>query len=217
MDEQNRAGRSTPTGNPTQKIESSPASAASTPMKPPPSSATSGSAAVIPMPIGQQLSAIDAARSEIEAAVKAGHPDKTDSILARSLEQYSALTKIFWASDDENPYWSGTTRGLHVTGNRTAARKLLDAAMYPASKKVILAELYRLRAITSSRNVDEYEAKTAVEAFAEELADFPADAVIAGLRAWPRQHKWFPTLAEIIEAIWQTCEFRKLIKDDLDG
>ena len=166
------------------------------------------------MPIGAPLSATAAARSDIEAAVRRGDPVATDSLLRASLERLAKFSKRLAMSDD--PAWSCELLGYCIESGHSEARRLLDAAMLPAPKALIVKELTRLRLLTTARSADDSELSGILAVYADMLTDYPADAAIAAIRRWPREHKFWPAFAELAEEIWKTCEFRRMIKDALE-
>jgi hypothetical protein len=84
------------------------------------------------------------------------------------------------------------------------ARTLLErfeSALPPVTIERLAAELTRVRLLTKGRNLDETDAELTVQAFAEELAEYPGQLVIEVLRYWPRSRQWFPTWQEFQELL----------------
>ena len=90
------------------------------------------------------------------------------------------------------------------------ARDLLDGAMQPAPRQLIGRELTRLRAVTVSRNAGTEDQTLILSAYADGLAEYPADAIVDALRHW--RGKFWPALAELWEAIEDCCPKRMALK-----
>ncbi len=91
------------------------------------------------------------------------------------------------------------------------AREVLEASMLPAPREVIIKELVRMRALSAVRASDTDDVAMILSAYAEALAEYPADATVAALRWWPRRNKWWPALAEIEQAIADRCIERQML------
>ena len=50
---------------------------------------------------------------------------------------------------------------------------------------------------------------------ADELRRYPLDVVTAALRAWPRQSRWRPTLAELVPLVDDALRWRRRVLADL--
>jgi hypothetical protein len=69
----------------------------------------------------------------------------------------------------------------------------------PMQRPALVQELTRCLLLTAAQKRDQMDLKLMLAALVEELSDLPEDALRAALRQWPRQQKWWPTLAEIRE------------------
>jgi hypothetical protein len=162
--------------------------------------------------IGALPSEIGAAKSAIAAALAAGDPAQTDRVLEASLRRCVMFSAIRPATDD--PYTTFSLRGYSLERHdRPLARHLIEEAMRPAARDVLARELARLRALTVSRAADADDTRIIFAVYLDALAEYPADAAVAALRRWPHDHKFWPALAELADAIWASCEFRKMICD----
>lgn len=196
-------------GSLARKIESSVSEKDSTPITPRRSSGSTGLAVVRSEPIGALRSELDAAKSLIVSLVSRGDPAVTEMSLRASLARVSKYCEI--APETDNPFTTFKMVGIRLESGHTAARELLTAAMRPAPQKMLAQELSRLRVLTVARNMGQEDLKALVSIYLEELAAYPADATIATLRAWPRENKFWPTLAELIAKIRECCEWRVML------
>jgi hypothetical protein len=161
---------------------------------------------------GALPSEIGAAKSAIAAAFAAGDPAQTDRVLEASLRRCVTFSAIRPATDD--PYTTFSLSGYGIERqDRALARYLIEEAMRPAARDVLARELARLRALTVSRAADADDTRIIFAVYLDALAEYPADAAITALRRWPHDHKFWPALAELADAIWSSCEFRKMICD----
>jgi hypothetical protein len=109
-------------------------------------------------------------------------------------------------------------RGYRIeAGDRSLARELIEEAMRPAPRDVLTRELAKLRALTASRAAAEDDTRVIFAVYLDALAEYPADATLMALRRWPHEHKFWPAMSELAEAIWSACEFRRMIADAADG
>lgn len=90
---------------------------------------------------------------------------------------------------------------------------LVDQACAPAPKRLIQSELARLRVMTKSRSDD--TGQLAAAAYAEELAEYPADIVVSALRHWARTEKWWPSWHELHELLERRFEKRRALQEAL--
>ncbi len=84
-----------------------------------------------------------------------------------------------------------------------AACSTVAAALRPGPPAVAQREMIRLRAVTiKSKDATLAETATAIAAYAETLAEYPEDIIVAVCRGWPRRPggKYWPALAELLEA-----------------
>jgi hypothetical protein len=147
------------------------------------------------------------------AAMARDCPEETDRVLLASLKQCSRFSERRPPTDD--PYTTFQLRGYEFSEGHDAARQLLETAMIPADREVLASALTRLRYLTASRHAGDADLKFMASAYLEALADCPGDAVMAALQRWPREHKFWPALAELLEATWAGCERRKMLQEAL--
>ena len=103
----------------------------------------------------------------------------------------------FLGYDDSVP-WPGSAADLD--------RDLmtLHDACRPLSERDRLKLLARLWSLTKRASGDTAEMAMTLRAYVEELAAYPGEAVEKALREWPRGSKWWPALAELVDALdWQ--------------
>ena len=76
---------------------------------------------------------------------------------------------------------------------------IVEKQLEPARPEMVVAELARVRALTVSRDQSTHDLELVAAAYAVELRQYPAEVVKQVLRAWPRSHRFWPALAELIE------------------
>lgn len=84
----------------------------------------------------------------------------------------------------------------------------LTDLLSPASDDVVIRSLLKCHSLTAKKDQDGINADIMIEAYAEELREFPADVVERVLGNWPKANKWFPTLAEIYPDLLQGVAYR---------
>ncbi|HEV2225033.1 MAG TPA: hypothetical protein VGR84_18725 [Candidatus Acidoferrales bacterium] len=87
--------------------------------------------------------------------------------------------------------------------------------MTPASRHLLVAALTKLRLLTISRSADTEEMALILAAYADALAEHPGDVVLKAIGDWPKNHKFWPSLAELTDYAKQTDEDRYLLAEAL--
>ena len=128
----------------------------------------------------------------------------------------SAIAEM-WADGDTGNGWDGYVRGYQLArpiseNEREAALAFAEESLRPASEDFILAELGRLRALTVSRDIGQ-DLALVFAAYADELAQYPADAVREVLRGW--RGKFWPTWAELVDRLDRIVAPRKALMEAL--
>lgn len=147
-------------------------------------------------------------------------PEATDSHILRSLPRSvgSCLSREVREFIDEQYGYDFEVIGyrmqpcLAFKDDRRAARRLVEAAMMPASVQVIQAALARLRAGTKARPEAEGDLAMVMQVLAEECAEFPPDVVRAACRRWLRRERWFPAVAELRDEMQRLARNREMIE-----
>jgi hypothetical protein len=122
-----------------------------------------------------------------------------------------------------DPYRSYELVGYDFTGRLSRAdveetKQLLELASRAAPDDAIVRALYKVRIMTTGQSLEsDGEAELALEAYAEALAEYPGDAVLTALQAWPRKHKWWPALAELVALIEPLCERRRWLTEAINA
>lgn len=111
-----------------------------------------------------------------------------------------------WIDGDTGYGWDGRVAGYELVaplpaGELAEAIGTIEAALIPAPAKQIVAELTRLRQLTISRDRSTVDLELLLAAYADELRQYPGDAVTVVLREWPRSHRFWPSLAELVELL----------------
>lgn len=94
-------------------------------------------------------------------------------------------------------------------------RKVLDQAharvvdtLRPSPEDVVIQALVKCHLKTVSAKIEGADAELMIEAYTEELREFPADVVDGVLRDWAKTMKWFPALAEIYPELQRRVAYR---------
>lgn len=78
-----------------------------------------------------------------------------------------------------------------------AVRGELRGALRPAGDTLLARELARLRALCRARAEDATTIELVLEAYIDQLRDYPAAVVVDVLRTWPRLSPWWPAWEEL--------------------
>ncbi len=97
-------------------------------------------------------------------------------------------------------------------GDLAASLALVDGALRPAPKTVIQSELARLRVMTKSRNENQADLTMTAAAYADALAEYPADVVADALRNWAACEKWWPAWAELKDRLDRGVRKRRALR-----
>lgn len=93
----------------------------------------------------------------------------------------------------------------HLTPSELSeAHRSLSLALLPADDTTLVKHLVRLRVSTASRQVSDLDQDLVLEAYAETLAEYPADVVASAMKRAPKLFKFWPTVSELVEM----CEWR---------
>jgi hypothetical protein len=93
------------------------------------------------------------------------------------------------------------------------AIQVATEALKPAPISIVIAELTRLRMLTASRDQSTNDLEFLFAIYADELKQFPCDAIKTVLREWPRRNRFWPTVAEIIQLLEPIVEPRNALLD----
>jgi len=94
-----------------------------------------------------------------------------------------------------------------------AVADVIRIACTAAPRGEVLRALALMRSSTIARPSAETDTVLILAAYADELDEFPGDAVLAAIRAWPRNNKFWPALAELIETIGPFWEQRRWLAE----
>jgi hypothetical protein len=78
----------------------------------------------------------------------------------------------------------------------------------PCSDEIAIQALLKCHSKTIRKDGEPMDAEIMIEAYTEELREFPADVVEGVLRDWPKESKWFPAFAEIYPKLLQGVAYR---------
>jgi hypothetical protein len=118
-----------------------------------------------------------------------------------------------------NPEWD--TIRFDITGQVKKA-DLIEARQvildhWPVPDRQLIAQaMLKLRALTASRNTGDLDLDLTLEAYAEKLAEYPADAVVQALNEAPDRSTWFPAWHELKVRLDYLTENRRLILNAID-
>lgn len=83
----------------------------------------------------------------------------------------------------------------------------------PLDEEDLLVELGKLRMKVARKAEDQHDTVLLMEAYCEELREYPADIVMEVLRLWPRLSKFWPTLDDLRGPIdWRVRQRAGLLK-----
>ncbi len=153
----------------------------------------------------------------VEAAMACGDPQEIEGAVVRSFGRLLALSERRPPTND--PYTTYSLVGYDLSGSRAdlmAARRVLDAAMMPAKRAETVKTLVRLRLLTVARAATEDDVSMTLAAYADELADLPADAVRVAASMWARANKFWPSLAELRSGAERLCKHRLMLTEAID-
>lgn len=209
-----------PIGSLTKQAANSLSPTVSTPTPSPRNSATIGlvsPAARDSRPIGRQHGEIAVVRSP-GAEGKLPSPAQVDQNLLASLPRSVASALRERIIDRSTPEygWDCEFVGYYQIDAPEAdvAEALMqtNATLIPVPGEVVKAELARLKVTTKSRAESGDDLKLTLAAYAEYLAEYPADVVVDALRWWARNEKWWPAWAELKELLDRRVRRRKALK-----
>ena len=124
-----------------------------------------------------------------------------------------------WNDAGDEYGWNGRVIRYELNQPRSAgelaeAIDIAEASLLPMSKREVLAELARVRAMTVSRDIS-MDLQLVLAAYADELMKYPADAVREVLRGWPRDEKFWPSMSELIARLDPLVASRHALLDGL--
>lgn len=141
---------------------------------------------------------------------------------ARLLPQcvQSCLAAV-WDDERTSYGWDGYVAAYELVAplpdaERRAAIELAEQMLRPAGEEILITELGRLRAMTVSRDVGQ-DLAMLFAIYADELRDYPADAIRGVMRAWPRGERFWPSAAELRERLDRLVKPRRALLAGLRG
>lgn len=156
-------------------------------------------------------------------AVVAGDPEAIEEATMRGLPPRVKSSLREDRPRHPDPQWSYVLVGYYFADplsrdDLEATKRLLKLANRPAPKESVVTALIKVRLLTTGQSSQsDRAAQLALEAYAEELADYPGDAVLTALQAWPRKNKWWPALAELVALIEPLCERRRWLTEAINA
>jgi hypothetical protein len=126
---------------------------------------------------------------------------------------------IDWYNDPDYGYTPIHARGFSPIeaslADIEAGLAIVAEAMTPPDNKTLIAELTTLKLLTVSRNNSDDEMELVLRAYARELGRYPRDIVLAVIHKRARTEKWWPALAELLNAIEELTADRVDLHDAL--
>jgi|GEM_PF-2747769 len=124
-----------------------------------------------------------------------------------------------WNDAGDEYGWNGRVIRYELNQPRSAgelaeAIDIAEASLLPMSKREVLAELARVRAMTVSRDIS-MDLQLVLAAYADELIKYPGDAVREVLRGWARDEKFWPSMSELIARLNRLVAPRHALLDGL--
>lgn len=125
-----------------------------------------------------------------------------------------------WEGNNTGYGWDDYVSAYELTASVPAADlalaiEIAEAALQPAPPQKVLAELTRLRALTVSRDQSTTDLELIAAAYTDELKKYPLDAVVEVLRDWPRSHRFWPSMAELVEPLDRLVGPRRTLREAL--
>lgn len=125
-----------------------------------------------------------------------------------------------WTDGDCGSGWDGCVVRYELVAplleaDMAAATEFADASLRPTRPERVLAELTRLRALTVSRDQSTGDLELIAAAFTDELRRYPEDVVVSVLREWPRTHRFWPSLAELMRLTDRIVKPREALRQAL--
>lgn len=187
-----------------------------------------------PQRLGEILpSAIGSQRGEIGFAVTSRtvelataklvsqRPKETDENLLATLSQrygISMAQNSRWMFPADRPAYKktmGMDCSLATESQPAAALHDARMALFPAEKSLLVRKIAELKAKTKSRAQGEMDMGMEIAVYEKELAAYPADIAIEGLRLAAEESMWFPSWFEMKEILDQMYAPRKMVIDKL--
>lgn len=150
----------------------------------------------------------------IEGGTLARHDDTPDAEkITRSLEKRLCnVVEIRWDDACERAVSVDIRDGISEDRQRRA-REYAESFLTPAPITVIVAELTRLRKVTSARGQPEQDWSAMLRLYSEHLAAYPVDAIQYACRRGG--HEWWPPVEALRKKCEQLVATRRLIADAL--
>lgn len=145
----------------------------------------------------------------------------TDAVLSR-MQQYGVtcnvkMESVFPEGMNGEAMWRQKPTSLTVitaaSADIKAALSAIHESLYPALFEQIEQWLAALSVRTARRRESGNEAELALTVYTSYLAEYPGDAVREVLHQYRGQ--WFPTWAELVDALDEYVEPRRMIRDRL--
>jgi hypothetical protein len=135
-----------------------------------------------------------ASPQEVEAAVIAGLPSALGSRLKETFTRDYEL--------------EGYTLEGAPMAEKEIARRLVEASLTASGRPVVLGALAKLGAKTRIKGGDQ---GTKIEAYAEEMVNYPIDAVVWACKRCAEASPWFPSWHELRERLEFATERRRAL------
>ena len=187
----------------------------------PPTSVTTGSASqdrpgasAIGWPAGKRGVATQPTAPVLSLALSpAANDQNLEAALPSGLRQ--ALVPVVSQSFQQGGYQENLTRFEIKAGTDpaeiSAALSQVRSALAPCPSSTCRRELTRLKAVTASRDRAEIDETLMAQAYLDELQAYPADVVVDACRSLARSSRFFPSLAELTDALdWRVARRRRL-------
>lgn len=126
-----------------------------------------------------------------------------------------------WGEDGDTGYgWDGYVCRYELAREPLAddlaqAIEVAEVMLEEADERFVIAELTRLRVLTVSRGQSTADLELLIAAYADELKKFPPDAIREVLRGYPRSHRFWPSISELLEPLERAVAPRRALLDGL--
>ena len=133
---------------------------------------------------------------------------ETDAALIRSLPPsvrscLEIKTEGRWNKDESFRGYVTIVTPTTAIGDEllAVARETVAESIAPMERNELIKALGKLKLLTAARGVGETDLTLQLAAYADELAQWPADVVREVLERQPRRSKWWPAWAELYDLL----------------
>jgi hypothetical protein len=90
-------------------------------------------------------------------------------------------------------------------------------ACLPCPKDELMKEIYAMSLGMARRKDQDLDFKMMVAVYANDLAEYPRDVIVDACKEIRREHRFFPTIADLRDECETRFEFRKALRQELEN